>query len=77
MNEDEMQAVEPQAGEELERMLARYARVRLDPSQAQARRARAAIMEAAWRQHLAAPAALPTTPARRRPFAGWAPAGSD
>ena len=31
MNEDEIQVMEPQAGESLERMLARYARVRLDP----------------------------------------------
>jgi uncharacterized membrane protein YgcG len=50
MNEDEMQALEPQAGETLERMLARYARVRLDPSSAQARRARSAVMEEAWRR---------------------------
>ena len=54
MNEDrdEMQALEPQAGETLERKLGRYARVRLDPTPAQARRARAAVMEAAWRRRL-------------------------
>jgi len=68
-----MQAVEPQAGEELERMLARYARVRLDPSPAQVRRARAVIMEDVRRQHLAAPVVPAAAPARRRPFAGWGP----
>jgi hypothetical protein len=84
MNEDEMQALEPQAGETLERMLARYARVRLDPSPAQARRARAAVMEEAWRRRFelaaassgvpaASPAAAvaPVGRARRLPFAGW------
>ena len=52
MNEDllGMTAAEPLAGAELERILARYARVRLDPSQAQVRRARAAVMEEAWRR---------------------------
>ena len=54
MNEEPMQAVEPQAGEELERMLARYVRVRLEPSPAETRRARAAVMEEARRLHLAA-----------------------
>ena len=43
MNEDEMAAAAPLAGEELERALGRYARVRLDPSQAQRRRARSAL----------------------------------
>ena len=47
-----MQALEPLAGDELERQLARYARVRLDPTPAQSRRARAALMEAAWRRRL-------------------------
>jgi uncharacterized membrane protein YgcG len=84
MNEDEMQALEPQAGETLERMLARYARVRLDPSPAQARRARAALMEEAWRRRFEAAAGSAAVPAtsqaaagapvarpRRLPFAGW------
>lgn len=74
-----MQAPEPQAGEPLERMLARYARVRLDPSPAETRRARAAVMEEAWRRRFelaaeadpsvsSAPVAART---RRFPFAGW------
>jgi hypothetical protein len=85
MNEEDMEAVEPLAGEELERMLARYARVRLEPSQAFARRARAAVMEEAWRRKLdphsvlrasatatAADADASTViPVRRRPFTGW------
>ena len=79
-----MQALEPQAGETLERMLARYARVRLDPSPAQARRARAAVMEEAWRRRFelaagsaAVPATAPDTSIgpvarpRRLPFARW------
>jgi hypothetical protein len=63
-----MQALEPRAGEQLERTLERYARVRLDPSPAQARRARAAVMEAAWRAHLG-----PESASRRwhLPFARW------
>ena len=76
-----MQAVEPQPGETLERMLARYARVRLDTSPAETRRARAAVMEEAWRRRfeLAAaaaadpslsPAPVATRP-RRLPFAAW------
>jgi hypothetical protein len=81
MNEDEMQAMEPQPGETLERMLARYARVKLDPSPAETRRARAAVMEEAWRRRFepaAAAAAVPSgSPApvvartRRLPFASW------
>lgn len=67
-DEETMQAIEPRAGDELERVMARYARVRLDPSPAQARRARAVVMEAAWRLRLDADPA----PARRRGlFAGW------
>ena len=66
-----MEAIEPSAGEELERVMARYARVRLDPSPAEARRARAAVMEHAWRARLES---LPAAPARRRtPFAHWSP----
>jgi hypothetical protein len=74
MNRDEppewetMEAIEPQAGDELERTIARYARVRLDPSPAQVRRARAAAMEAAWRTR------IETDSASRRwhlPFASW------
>jgi uncharacterized membrane protein YgcG len=81
VNEEDMEAVEPLAGEELERMLARYARVRLEPSQAFARRARSAVMEEAWRARLdpqsvlRAPGvgsvAAAAAPARRRPFMGW------
>ncbi|MCJ7712649.1 MAG: hypothetical protein MUQ32_17660, partial [Chloroflexi bacterium] len=86
MNEDEMQALEPQAGETLERMLARYARVRLDPTPAAARRARAAVMEEAWRRRFELPpgaaadpsgsraasaAIAPVARARRWPFARW------
>ena len=56
MNEDwDTEMLEPRAGEELERMLDRYARLRLDPSPAEVKRARAALMEAAWRQRLAVP----------------------
>lgn len=76
-----MQAMEPQPGETLERMLARYARVRLDPSPAGTRRARAAVMEEAWRRRFelaaAAKAVPPNSPVpaaarpRRLPFASW------
>ncbi len=61
------------AGDELERMLARYARVRLDPSQAVTRRARAAVMEDAWRRHLAvgAGSGRGASRTRRGLFAGW------
>ena len=69
MNEDEMAAAEPLAGEELERALGRYARVRLDPSQAQRRRARSAVMEEAWRRRIdptgSAAAAAAYPPVRR------------
>jgi uncharacterized membrane protein YgcG len=63
-----MQALEPRAGEQLERTLERYTRVRLDPSPAQAKRARAAVMEAAWRTRIA-----PEAASRRwhLPFSGW------
>lgn len=47
-----MTELEPRAGETLERQLDRFARVRLDPSAAQAKRARSTVMEAAWRQRL-------------------------
>lgn len=77
MNEDwnEMAAVEPLAGDELERLMARYARVRLDPSQAQEKRARAAVMEEAWRNRID-PAGVVAAGARHGPahrplFAGW------
>jgi hypothetical protein len=78
VNEDEMQALEPSAGDELERMLARYARVRLDPSVAQTRRARASLVEEAWRRHLAVvDASSRRAPVdhrpRRIPFAAWRP----
>ena len=64
-----MTELEVRAGEGLERQLERYARVRLDPSTAQAKRARAALMEAAWRQRIAGSAAVVGTgprPTRRR-----------
>ena len=76
MNEDEMQALEPQAGETLERMLARYARVRLDPSAAASKRARAAVMEQAWRRRLDltdAGAGSPTTSAGSPTTGGGSP----
>ena len=71
-----MQALEPRAGEELERLIERYGRVRLDPSPAQSRRARAAVMEEAWRRRLApelaeAAARTAAAPGRRGPFASW------
>jgi hypothetical protein len=71
MNEDmdRMAVAEPLAGDELERMLARYARVRLDPDPSQVRRARAAVMEGAWRRHLTPLAARPA--AKRGMFSGW------
>ncbi len=75
MNEDEMATAEPLAGEELERTLGRYARVRLDPSQAQRRRARSAVMEEAWRRRIdptgSVAAAAGYRPVRRALFAGW------
>lgn len=62
-----MEFTEPRAGEGLERTLERYARVRLDPSQAQARLARSAVMAEAWRLRLGE-----TVPARRRGlFSAW------
>ena len=51
-----MTELEPRAGVELERQLDRFVRVRLDPSPAQVKRARSAVIEAAWRQRLGAPA---------------------
>ena len=82
-----MEALEPLAGPELERMLARYARVRLEPSQAQTRRARAGVMEEAWRRRLDPQSVLRTpapnarvaaataaiVPHRHVPFRGWGP----
>ncbi len=59
------------AGDELERTLARYARVRLDPSPAASKRARAAIMDTAWRSHLERTGAPVVGPRRRGLFAGW------
>ena len=71
-----MQALEPRAGDELERLIERYGRVRLDPSPAQSRRARAAVMEEAWRRRLApelaeAAARNAAAPGRRGLFASW------
>jgi hypothetical protein len=74
VNEDEMGLDEELAGDELERMLERYARVRLDPGQASMRRARSAVMGEAWSRHLAGGAAsggARRSGARRRPFEGW------
>ena len=76
MNEDwdDMTAAEPLAGEELERLMARYARVRLDPGQAQLRRARGTVMEHAWRRRIDPTGAVASSalPHRRRgPVAGW------
>jgi len=79
VNEDPMQALEPRAGDELERLIERYGRVRLDPSPAQSRRARAAVMEEAWRRRLAPELAEATArtpaathvPRRRGLFASW------
>ena len=65
-----MQELEPRAGEELERLIERYARVRLDPKPSQARRARAAVME----ERLAPPAgARPRGRRRRRRDAAMRP----
>src|SRR6478735_499189 len=67
-----MTELEVRAGEELERKIERYARLRLDPSAAQAKRARSVLMEAAWRERLAAPdVAAPSARRVRGPFAGW------
>ena len=66
---DRMAVAEPLAGDELERMLARYARVRLDPDASQVRRARAAVMADAWRHRLATDPERPG--ARRGLFSGW------
>ena len=71
-----MTELEVRAGEELERKIERYARLRLDPSAAQAKRARSVLMEAAWRQRLAEPAqdaaAIAASTRRvRGPFGGW------
>jgi hypothetical protein len=63
VNEDWMTELEVRAGEELERRMERYARLRLDPTAAQAKRARSALMEAAWRERLAEPAPTATAPA--------------
>src|SRR4051794_8726395 len=48
-----MTELEVRAGEELERKMERYARLRLEPTAAQAKRARSALMEAAWRDRIA------------------------
>jgi hypothetical protein len=71
MNEDEMQATEPIAGEDLERQLARYARVRLDPTPAQSRRARTAVLEAAWRRRLEVPEGARAARRWHGPFSAW------
>jgi uncharacterized membrane protein YgcG len=84
VNEDQMAELEVRPGEELERTLERYARLRLGPSTAEAKRARTAVMEAAWRQRIAGPARAAdptatrsTAAARRRTrhglFASWGP----
>jgi hypothetical protein len=78
-----MTELEVRAGDELERQLARYGRVRLDPSPAQAKRARSAVMEAAWRRRLqgvdgglvpeAVSAVVGRESHRRAPFGAWGP----
>ena len=81
VNEDELQALEPRAGEELDRTIARYVRVRLDPTAAETRRVRAAVMEEAWRRRFATPAAAAANEAAGRRFrapravrgVGWTP----
>ncbi|HKF86088.1 MAG TPA: hypothetical protein VKB30_09910, partial [Candidatus Limnocylindrales bacterium] len=55
-----MTDLQARAGEALERQLDRYARVRLDPSHAEAKRARSTVMEAAWRRRIGAPASPPS-----------------
>lgn len=64
-------AIEP--GDPLQRRLARYARVRLEPDPAATRRIRAAVMSEAWRRHLAAESAAAASrrTGSRVPFAGW------
>jgi hypothetical protein len=71
MNEDEMQGLEPLAGEPLEQQLARYARVRLDPTPAQTRRARTALMETAWRRRLDPSSTARSSRTRHGLFASW------
>ena len=77
MNEEDLQALEPRAGDELDRTIARYMRVRLDPTAAETRRVRAAVMEEAWRRRLTTPVAAAADGAtrgrirRRGPFASW------
>ena len=84
VNEDEMELRTARGRASSSGQLARYARVRLDPSPAQVRRARAAVMEAAWRRHLEPDATLDgrrrddaaasrgrATRRAARPFAGW------
>jgi uncharacterized membrane protein YgcG len=84
VNEDWMAELEARPGEELERTLDRYARLRLEPTVPEAKRARAAVMEAAWRQRIAGPdlvadhvpravSEATTGSVRRGPFAGWGP----
>jgi hypothetical protein len=75
VNEDWMTELEVRAGEGLERQLERYARVRLEPNAAQAKRARATVMEAAWRKRIAGPTTAPAPAPRRRRglYAGWGP----
>lgn len=67
-----MQALEPRAGDELDRTISRYMRVMLDPTAAETRRVRAAVMEEAWRRRLSTPVAAAGGHARRRgPFTSW------
>ena len=62
-----MQDLDVRAGDELERQLARYARVRLDPGPAVVRRARESVMTEAWRQRLGAPEAARPEPGGGKP----------
>lgn len=74
MNEEDLEALEPRAGDELDRTIGRYMRVMLDPTAAETRRVRAAVMEEAWRRRLSTPVAAAAADGRirhRGPFAAW------
>jgi hypothetical protein len=74
VNEDGMQQLDAFAGDELERQLARYARVRLDPSPAATRRARSAVLGQAWQRRLEGqPATDRARSGRPGLFAAWSP----
>ena len=68
-NGRDMNDLEP-PGDELERRLERYSRVRLEPSHSAMRRVRGAVMASAWRSHLAGESAAGVA-TRRLPFTRW------